>query len=75
MIMISALVCSSQPITVASPGSESFTALLLMAVASTMLTVPMVTPLPERSRAAIARGLGPAAAVTARAAWRYPSHP
>jgi Kef-type K+ transport system membrane component KefB len=35
--------------------SESFTALLLMAVASTMLTVPMVTPMLARIRAVLVR--------------------
>jgi len=36
-------------------SSEAFTALLLMAVASTMLTVPMVAPRLARARAVIAR--------------------
>jgi Kef-type K+ transport system membrane component KefB len=36
-------------------SGEAFTALLLMAVASTMLTVPMVTPLLVRARAVVAR--------------------
>jgi Kef-type K+ transport system membrane component KefB len=35
--------------------SETFTALLLMAVASTMLTVPVVTPMLERMRALLSR--------------------
>jgi Kef-type K+ transport system membrane component KefB len=35
--------------------SETFTALLLMAVASTMLTVPVVTPMLKRLKAVLAR--------------------
>ncbi len=35
--------------------SETFTALLLMAVASTMLTVPVVTPMLQRLKAVLAR--------------------
>jgi Kef-type K+ transport system membrane component KefB len=36
-------------------SADAFTALLLMAVASTMLTVPMVTPLLRRLRAGVPR--------------------
>jgi Kef-type K+ transport system membrane component KefB len=36
--------------------ADTFTALLLMAVASTMLTVPMVTPRLEKLRAVVAKG-------------------
>jgi hypothetical protein len=35
--------------------SETFTALLLMAIASTMLTVPMVAPMLDRMRALLSR--------------------
>jgi len=35
--------------------SETFTALLLMAVASTMLTVPVVTPMLRRRAGVLAR--------------------
>ena len=35
--------------------SETFTALLLMAVASTMLTVPVVTPMLARLKGVVAR--------------------
>ena len=35
--------------------SETFTALLLMAVASTMLTVPVVTPMLARLKGVLAR--------------------
>ncbi len=37
--------------------SETFTALLLMAVASTMLTVPVVTPMLERMKSVLARSV------------------
>jgi hypothetical protein len=33
--------------------SETFTALLLMAVASTMLTIPMVTPMLQRMKSVL----------------------
>jgi Kef-type K+ transport system membrane component KefB len=36
-------------------SSETFTALLLMAVASTMLTIPMVTPLVVRMKSVLRR--------------------
>ena len=36
--------------------NDAFTALLLMAVGSTMLTVPMVTPRLKRAAAAIEKG-------------------
>jgi Kef-type K+ transport system membrane component KefB len=35
--------------------SETFTALLMMAVASTMLTVPIVTPMLQRMKSMLAR--------------------
>ena len=50
MIIFSNVLLDKQIIT-----SETFTALLLMAVASTMLTVPMVTPMLERMKAVLAR--------------------
>ncbi|MBW8315375.1 MAG: cation:proton antiporter, partial [Hydrogenophaga sp.] len=46
MIIFANILLDKQVIT-----SEAFTALLLMAVASTMLTVPMVEPQMRRSRA------------------------
>jgi Kef-type K+ transport system membrane component KefB len=50
MIIFSNVLLDKQIIT-----NETFTALLLMAVASTMLTVPMVTPMLERMKAVLAR--------------------
>jgi Kef-type K+ transport system membrane component KefB len=50
MIIFANVLLDKQVIT-----APTFTALLLMAVASTMLTVPMVTPLLARLRALVAR--------------------
>jgi len=50
MIIFANILLDKQVIT-----SETFTALLLMAVASTMLTVPMVTPMLRRLGAVVAR--------------------
>ena len=50
MIIFANILLDKQVIT-----SETFTALLLMAVASTMLTVPMVTPMLGRLQAVLAR--------------------
>jgi Kef-type K+ transport system membrane component KefB len=51
MIIFANVLLDKQVIT-----SETFTALLLMAVASTMLTVPMVTPMLARLQGVVARG-------------------